>query len=109
MLYDESQFAIREMPSIDEPPPVTQDRPEIAGSVTDEVRNALYKITRRLEESQVEAWLEKLTYSSDATKQITSELVAELKELRKNQEQIIKLLKKIESSLKPQANTAKRG
>lgn len=108
VVYDQSQFTKREMPSIDELPPVTQDPPEITGAVTEEIRKSLYEITIRLKESQVETCLEKLTYSSDAIKQTASEVVAELKESRKNQEQMIELLKKIESALMPKTKTTKR-
>jgi hypothetical protein len=107
-LYDESHFAPREMPSIDEIPSVTEHPLGIAGATAGDISAALHEIISKLKESQVEAWLEKLTYSSDSTKQTLSELIAELNESRKNQEQMIDLLKKIESALRPKAKTAKR-
>jgi hypothetical protein len=107
-LYDESHFAPREMPSIDEIPSVTEHPLGLAEANAEDISAALREITNKLNESQVEAWLEKLTYSSDATKQTIAELIAELKESRKKQEQMIDLLKKIESALRPKAKTAKR-
>jgi small GTP-binding protein len=107
-MYDESHFAPREMPSIDELPSVMDNPLETAEAATGELSATINEIASKLKESQVEVWLEKLIYSSDTVKHTVSELVSELKESRKNQEQMIDLLKRIENALRLKPKTPKQ-
>jgi hypothetical protein len=84
-MYDESHFAPREMPSIDELPSVMDNPLETAEAATGELSATINEIASKLKESQVEVWLEKLIYSSDTVKHTVSELVSELKESRKKE------------------------
>jgi len=73
-----------------------------------EMLSTLAKISVDMNDSDVKTMLEQMMYSFETTKKFLSELLDELKASKKNQEETIDLLKKIESALSPPSRAAKR-
>jgi small GTP-binding protein len=102
--FAEDPFA--EQPPAEQPSATTQFQG--LDKTIAEMHSTLAKISVDMNDSNVETMLEQLMYSFETTKKFLSEILDELKASKKNQEETIDLLKKIQSALSPPSRAAKR-